>query len=176
MNRQKVVRRLRILRNLEFLNIFLLPVYLCCTLTSLQVQHWQPFAFSVFIICIILIQGVFYWHLKLQSICKNEITLPPYFQRAFLLFKWTNVSLLLIYPALFFCDQTTSFINFQVSIWSNLLFLFAILEYINYYSYQLSHDNLNDIRYLITHKKFRRSPLYMDMKRNQAGAQKQTTA
>ena len=75
--------------------------------------------------------------------------------------------LLLIYPVLIFGSQITSLVNFHTSIWSNLLFLFAVLEYTNYYHYQLSHDNLNDLRYLIKYKKIRRSPLFMDMQRNQ---------
>ena len=66
-----------------------------------------------------------------------------------------------------FCSQITPLVNFQASIWSNLLFLFAVLEYINYYHYQLSHDNMNDLRYLFKYKKIRRSPLFMDMLRNQ---------
>jgi len=42
-----------------------------------------------------------------------------------------------------------------------------VLEHINYYYFQLSHDNMNDIRYLLEHRKIRRSPLYVDMQRVQ---------
>jgi hypothetical protein len=161
-----MIRRLLLLRNLEFFNIFFLPVCLYISLKSREVLHWQPYGFGMFMICLVLTQGVFYWHLKLQTIQKNGKTLPPYFYPLFLFFKWTNMILLAIYPVLFFFGQITSLENFQVSIWSNLLFLFAVLEYINYFHYQLSHDNLNDIRYLIKFKKFRRSRLYLDMKQN----------
>ncbi len=163
---QNIIRRLLYLRNLEFINIFFLPVCLYIAITSREVQHWQPYAYSMFMICVALAQGVFYWHLKIQTIHKNGIALPSYFHQIFSFFKWTNVLLLSIYPMLVFCSQITSLVNFQVSIWSNLLFLFAVLEYINYYHYQLSHDNLNDIRYLIKYKKIRRSPLSVDMKKN----------
>ena len=166
MSRQNIIHRLRRLRNWEFINIFFLPTCLYISLTFLQVQYWQPYACSMFIICVILAQAVFYWHLKLQAIRKNEATLPSYFYQFFSFFKWMNVILLLIYPGLIFCNELTVVVNFQVSIWSNLIFLFAVLEYINYYHYQLSHDNLNDIRYLLKHKKIRRSPLYVDMSRN----------
>jgi len=170
MSRQNIIHRLRRLLNWEFANIFFLPTCLYVSLTSLQAQHWQPYAFSMFIICVILAQAAFYWHLKLQAIRKDEVTLPSYFYQTFSFFKWTNVILLSIYPGLIFCNQMIVVVDFQVSIWSNLLFLFAVLEYINYYHYQLSHDNLNDIRYLLKHKKFRKSPLYVDMSRNRQAA------
>jgi hypothetical protein len=172
MSRQNIIRRLLVLRNLEFFNIFWLPLCLYVALASRNVLHWLPYGFSMFVICVILVQGVFYWHLKLQTITKNGRALPPYFYQLFSFFKWADVLLLLIYPMLIFGSQITALVNFQVSIWSNLLYLFAAIEYINYYHYQLSHDNLNDLRYLFKHRKIRRSSLFMDMQRNQKLDQK----
>ncbi len=173
MNRQNIINRLLYLRNWEFINIFLLPVCLYITLASLKVQNWQPYAFSVFIICVILMQGTFYWHLKLRAILKNETTLPSYFSQTFSIFKLVNVVLLSIYLVLIISSQTISFTNFQATVWSNAIFIFAILEHINYYHYQLSHDNLNDINYLIRHKKIRRSPLCIDLQKNKERVLKQ---
>ena len=174
MIRQNIIRRLLYLRNWEFINIFFLPACLYSALTSLKVQDWQPYVYGMFVICSILAQGVFYWHLKLQVVRKKETALPVYFNRLFSLFKWTIVVLLSIYPVLVICGPITSFIIFRVSVWSNAIFLFAILEYINYYHYQLSHDNLNDIRFLMKHKKLRRSPLNVDLQKNQGQSRKQT--
>ena len=165
--RQAIIRRLLVLRNLEFFNIFWLPICLVVALTSRNVLYWQPYAYAMFLICVVLAQAVFYWHLKLQTISKTGTTFPDYFYALFSFFKWANVILLLIYPILIFYSQITLLVNFQASIWSNLLFLFAVLEYTNYYHYQLSHDNMNDLRYLFKYKKIRRSPLFMDMLRNQ---------
>jgi hypothetical protein len=167
MSRQNIIRRVLYLRNLEFFNIFFLPICLYIAIKSREVQHWQPYAYSMFMICVILAQGVFYWHLKLQTISKNELALPTYFRQIFSFFKWADVILLSMYPMLIFCNQITPLVNFKVSIWSNLLFLFAVLEYINYYHYQLSHDNMNDLRYLFKYGKIRKSPMFMDMQRNQ---------
>lgn len=110
------------------------------------------------IICLILAQGAFYWHLKLQAIYTKRPTLPPYFHRTFSLFRQVNVALLSLYVLLMIYGWITQLINFVPSFWSTALFLFAVLEYVNYYHYQLSHDNWNDIRFLIKHKKIRRSP------------------
>lgn len=164
-NRQIIIRRLLYLRNWEFINIFFLPVCLFVALTARQVGHWQPYGFSMFAICAILAQGTIYWHLKLQTITKREKTLPAYFLPLFSLFKWADVVMLAIYPILTFFSQATSLINFQATLWSNLMLLFAGLEYINYFYYQLSHDNMSDIRFLLKYKKIRRSPLFMDMQK-----------
>ncbi len=56
-------------------------------------------------------------------------------------------------------------LGFKMTLWSGLLFLFAFLEFINYYYYQLSHDSKNDLRYLLQHKRLRHSLLYRDMKK-----------
>ncbi len=173
MSRQNIILRLLYLRNWECVNIFLLPSCLYFTLTLLKIQKWQPYALGMFVICVVLAQGVFYWHLKLQTIYKKKLALPSYFYQIFSAFKWTNVVLLSIYPILLIVGKITPLINFRVSIWSNMIFLFAIIEYINYYYYQLSHDNLNDIRYLMKHKKFRRAPLYVDLQRNKERVRKQ---
>ena len=174
MRRQNILRRLLYLRNWEFFNIFWLPGCLYVALASQNVLHWQPYAYGMFLICAVLAQGVFYWHLKLQTISKTGTTFPNYFYALFSFFKWANVILLLIYPVLIFGSRITPLVNFRASIWSNLLFLFAVLEYTNYYHYQLSHDNLNDLRYLIKYKKIRRSPLFTDLLRNQKRDQQLT--
>jgi len=166
MSRPNLIRRLKMLRNLEFFNIFWLPVCLYIALVSRNVLHWQPYVYGMFLICIVLAQAVLYWQLKLQIISKTGTTFPAYFHALFSFFKWADVTLLFIYPLLVFGSQISPLVKFQASIWSNLLYLFAALEYTNYYHYQLSHDNLNDLRYLFKHRKIRRSPLYMDLQRN----------
>jgi len=167
LQRQKLIKRLRSLRNLELFNIFFLPICLYFVLWSRETIHWQPYVVSIFGICAILAQSVIYWHLKLQSIRKNEAALPSYAYPVFAFFKWANLLLFAVYPVLFLLGNATSSDDFQVSIWSNLLYIFGILEYVNYYHDQLSHYNLNDIRYLIRYKKIRRSPLWTDLQQNQ---------
>lgn len=165
MSRHNIIRHLLYLRNWEFVNILLLPAFLSFTLIRLKTPNWQPFAYSMFVLCIILAQGTFYWYLKLQSVYKNTQDLPSYFKQTFSAFKGVNVALLSMYLVFMIGNRITTFIPFQVSFWSNALFVFVILEQINYYHYQLSHDSLNDIRFLIKHKRIRRSPLYVDLQR-----------
>lgn len=166
MRHQNIVNRLLYLRNWEFINVFLLPIYLYVILASSGVENWQPYAFSTFIVCFILIQGTFYWHLKLRSVIKNENSLPFYFRQTFSFFNLSNIALLTIYLITAASGKFLFVMDFQASFWANAIFLFAVLEYINYYHYQLSHDSMNDIRYLLRHKKIRRSPLYIDLQRS----------
>ncbi|MDX9993619.1 MAG: hypothetical protein RBS68_16390 [Anaerolineales bacterium] len=173
MNRPSLIRRLKMLRNLEFFNIFWLPICLYVALTSRNAfQYWQPYVYGMFLICIVLAQAVLYWHLKIQTISKTGTAFPAFFYALFSFFKWADLTLLFIYPLLVFGSQFSPLLNFQTSIWANLLYLFAAIEYTNYYHYQLSHDNLNDLRYLFKYRRIRRSPLYMDLLRNQQRGRK----
>jgi len=167
MSRQYLIRRLLYLRNWEFANIFLLPACIYLTLTSFKVQEFQPYTFSVILLCLILAQGSFYWHLQLRAIQRNTTELPSFFYPTFSLFRRANVVLMAIYPILVIGNPMTTFIHFQTSLWSNALFVFVLLEHVNYYHYQLSHDNLNDSRFLMEHKKIRKSPLWVDLQRAQ---------
>lgn len=166
MYRQKLLRRVRSLRNMEALNIFFLPACIWFILARFQVQNWQPYAFAMFMICVILAQGVLYWHWKLQAIQHGKC-MPDAFCRLFSFFKWGNVALLILFPAAALLGSMLPGVNFQMSVGAGLIYLFAILEYVNYYHYQLSHDNWNDLRYLLKHRRLRRSHLYMDMHRKE---------
>ncbi|MGL6101949.1 MAG: general stress protein, partial [Exiguobacterium acetylicum] len=46
-----------------------------------------------------------------------------------------------------------------------LLYVFAILEYINYFHIQLMYDNRSDVQYLIQNRRLKRSALNKDMQR-----------
>ena len=164
MPRQNIIQRLQYLRNWEFANVFLLPAVIFFLLIIQEVQAWQPYAVSTLLVCIILLQGSYYWHLKLESITQKS-SLPAYFNQLFTSFKWANIGLLAIYPFIVFLAKQNIVEPFQVSFWSNFIYIFAILEHINYYYFQLSHDNANDLRYLMRHKKIRRSSLWVDLNR-----------
>lgn len=163
MNQKRVMQRLYTLRKLELLNIFLLPAVLALNLYG--VANWQPYAYNMAIVCIILGQGTLYWHLKIIALEKGSRQFPPWFYPLFRTFWWLNAVLLLGY-LLYITRQYASGTGAETfTIWSHLLWLFALLEQINYYHYQLSHDNWEDLRYLHQFKKLRKSPLRTDLER-----------
>lgn len=165
MDREHVIRRLRYLRNWEFANIFLMPIFTCMILVVYWGKGWQSYVLSVWIVSYILAQGTFYWHLKLQSVQKCRSALPSYFHRLFTFFKWSNIALLALFLILALGGWLLPGLHFQVTLLSAALFGLGALELVNYYYYQLSHDNTNDIRYLLKYKKLRRSPLWVDLRK-----------
>lgn len=162
MTQSPLIKRLTQLRNLEFFNIFFLPLCLYYVLSVRQVTNWQPYAYGMFLVCFILAQGVYYWHLKLHEV-KKIAELPTHFLKTFTTFKILNFLLILFFPILGILAKVISGFQFQISIWSVLIHIFAILEFINYYYYQLSHDTKNDLKYLIQHKRLRQSLLSKDI-------------
>jgi len=72
LNRQPLIKRLKYLRNWEAVNIFFLPACLWFVLQTLQTHHWQPYAAAMFLICVVLVQGVVFWQLKLHTVRQGE--------------------------------------------------------------------------------------------------------
>lgn len=160
------MERLRYLRNWEFLNIFLLPACLAVVVISLELPTWLLYSCSVFLICLVLAQGTLYWHLKLRTIDTVTQRLPAYFHRLFTRFKRTNGILIAGYLPLFVYMLSTHQTQGDEPIWATVFWLFALLEHINYYHYQLMHDTTNDMRYLLRYKRLRHAPLATDLARN----------
>ena len=52
---------------------------------------------------------------------------------------------------------------------SGFIFLFAILEYINYFHIQLSYDNRADLEHLLRTKKLKQASLSKDFERHSGG-------
>lgn len=165
MDREHVIRRLRYLRNWEFVNIFLMPVFIYISLAVLWGKDWLAFGLGAFIISFILAQGAFYWHLKLRCVQENRAALPPYFHRLFTFFKRSNLALIALYPILAVAGWLLPGLHFRAPVLAHFVYGFGVLEQVNYYYYQLSHDNANDIRYLLKYKRLRRSPLWVDLRK-----------
>ena len=162
-NHQALLRRLRSLRNLEFLNIFLLPFVLWLILGKASAATWLLYGSAMGLICWLLVQGTLYWHLKLRALTQKTRTLPAYFVRTFTAFRVINLCCFALFPLLAGYLRATGQIQTSQLVGATLLWFFAILEHINYYHLQLMHDNPPDIRYLIQHKRLRPSPLRSDL-------------
>ncbi|MBC8078356.1 MAG: hypothetical protein H7Y32_19910 [Chloroflexales bacterium] len=165
MNRQHITHRLRYLRDWEFLNVFLLPACLAVVIASLELPTWLLYSYSLFLICLVLAQGALYWHLKLRTIRTATRPLPAYFHGVFTRFKRSNIIFIAGYPLLFGYALATQQTQAGEPIWATVFWLFAILEHINYYHYQLMHDTVNDMQYLLRNKRLRQSPIATDLAR-----------
>lgn len=150
------------LRNLELFNAFLLPYVLVYLLGQTGVSTWILAGYALFLVAFILVQGTLYWHLKAQTIEHNR-AFPAFFQPLFLGFHGLNRALLILFPLLVIGTWLAGYTAPIEIIWASGLWLFAALEHINYYHYQLMHDTLNDLAYLRRHKKLRRARLAKDL-------------
>lgn len=116
----------------------------------------------------ILLQGTFYWHLKLRSL-ENHTSFPAYFPALFTAFKWLNaIAIGAILMALGFASRT--FATPSDLGWTAALLAGAVLEQINYFYYQLMYDTRAAFDYLRRNKRLRKAALGLDIARSKQAA------
>lgn len=160
----QILERLRYLRNWELVNVILIPASVIFLFLT-GVFDWQGFGVSTQIalglVSFILLQGGYYWHIKLRSVQARARQLTPTFERTFRYLKWVNLCLLIAYPLLVYGVLQPHPSEFW---WASCLYILAVLEYINYFEFQLMHDTENDWRFLLKHRRLRRAPLAVDLR------------
>lgn len=145
-----------------------LSFFINYTYPELQLYSLLSFWISFFLLEFILIQGTYYWHSKWKClITENKSITPIKTVRLLGKLKTINVGIIICSIILFVTDILVKYPSLPISglLVSIFIFIFAILEFINYFYIQLSYDNLSDIRYLIKTKKFKPSSLSKDFKR-----------
>ncbi|MFJ8260601.1 general stress protein [Rummeliibacillus sp. NPDC094406] len=121
------------------------------------------FWFSFIFFDLLLFQGAYYWYIKWKRIrTENKVNTPFKIVRMFKLFKTINTVLLLV-PILGFIVDYIKWNN--LSPISGFLYIFAILEYVNYFYIQLSYDNRMDIEYLLKNKRLKKSSISKDLEK-----------
>jgi hypothetical protein len=109
----------------------------------------------------ILLQGSYYWYLKLKQIKRNDFSnLPSRRLRTFEFFKRMNSWFILIGFFIFIYQITSKQIELY---WFIFLFLFAVIEHINYYYFRLSYQSIEELKELKRQKGFRRSKLAKEL-------------
>jgi hypothetical protein len=121
------------------------------------------------IIIFILMQGAIYWHHKLRIVQGKAEALPDWFDRRYSVLRQVNVILLALYPVLLIVAVLLRWSRGGEAIWATLLAIFAGLEYVNYYHWQLMYDNARDLQWLLQHKRLRRAHLAEDLADVQIG-------
>ena len=118
--------------------------------------------FAFFLLEFLLLQGSYYWFLKWrQAKRRNFSFLPKNKLKFFTAFKKLNILLLgvgfgiLLYQLFYFSN---------VFYWLLFLYLFALVEHINYYHVRLSYQTREVIEELKRHRRFRSSKLAEELK------------
>jgi hypothetical protein len=138
---------------IEFLQLYRWTVPYLTSFSSLY-----AFALLEFI----LLQGSYYWFLKLKQTKRKDYSHIPYrYLKTFAIFKGINLFLIGIGIII----MTYQLVAFPIEFfWFVFLLLFAIIEYINYYHIRLSYQTIDEIKDLIHQKELRSSKLAKELK------------
>jgi hypothetical protein len=109
----------------------------------------------------ILLQGSYYWYLKLRQVQHHNFKpLSDRQLRTFANLKRVNEGMILIGVFVLIYQIINKPIEFY---WFVFLFLFAVIEPINYYYVRLSYQTVEDFKELKSQKGFRRSRLAKEL-------------
>lgn len=133
-------------------------------------SFWTSFILLEFI----FLQGTIYWREKLKRLRNNDTrTTSIKLIRQLILFKRINKIIIGAGIVAFAID----FIRWNSALPSAGLLLtlgiyvFALLEFINYYYIQLSYDNKADIRNLLSNRRLKRACINKEIKRSLRGVE-----
>jgi hypothetical protein len=135
-----------------------------------QLQLFSLFSFwaSFFLLEFLLVQGIMYWYSKWRRLRSENTSVTPIaiVQRLKKVQIW-NIVLMIVVPFIFVFDLVKWYPSLPLKglSLSAFIYLFAILEYINYFHIQLSYDNRSDMKYLVKSKKLKQASLSKDFER-----------
>ncbi|MFK2825327.1 general stress protein [Bacillus sp. B190/17] len=170
--KKKLEKRLTYLYSGELISVilFIFVSYLLNrAYPSLQLYSLYSFWVSFLFLEFLLLQGTIYWYLKLQRLrIENTSISPIRIVRQLQYFKKLNMVLIIVSIIVFAVDFVKWYPSFPLGGLSiaGFVYIFAVLEYINYFYVQLSYDNISDIKYLLKTKKLKRACISKDFKRN----------
>jgi len=149
------------LRNGEGFAALALPIVFSIVWeTSDDPVSWGMRGTAIAMVVYILLQGMLYWQLKLQSTITRQ-ALPAYFQPLYRVFKCSNVVAMACVAAFIALADGGSADLW----WSCGLLGFAVLEHINYYHYQLMYDTRGAFDYVRRNGRLRKAALGLDLRR-----------
>lgn len=135
---------------------------------KLQLYSLTSFWLSFFLLEFLLVQGSMYWYSKWKRLKSENISVTPIrmVQRLKKVKKW-NIGLMIVPFFMFVIDLLQWYPSLPIVglLISGFIYIFAILEYINYFHIQLSYDNLSDIKYLLKSKRLKQACLSKDFER-----------
>lgn len=162
-------RRLRYLRNAE--------AFLALALPGALAWHWQRSGAAVdwalrlpptALVGFMLLQGAWYWHLKLLSL-QSRRPLPGYFRPLYVGLRRADL-LALVALAIWLAVQAQRSGATVDLAWAGASWAFAVLEYVNYFVVQLMHDTSADFEHLRRNRRLRRAALASDLARGEGAS------
>jgi hypothetical protein len=167
---KKLTRRLRYLWTFELFDSFLFPAFVAWSSRYLQQPVGILAIYSTGLVTFLLWQGAAYWSLKLRA-HRTGVPIPRRYLARFRTLRVVNWVLIGLLPVIL---VITGALGLSVQSRLNLvagaaLYALAVLEQVNYYHYQLMYDYGPDWRYLLKHRRFKRSSLSRALARARRG-------
>lgn len=166
--RKKLEKRLTYLftgESTAIVSFLIVSFFLNKAYPQLQLYSLVSFWLSFFLLEFLLVQGSVYWYVKWRRLkSENKSVTPIRIVKLLKNVKKWNIGFIIVLPLMFVID----FLKWQPSLpigglWiSGFIYIFAIIEYVNYFHIQLSHDNLSDIKHLLKAKKLKQACLSKD--------------
>ena len=169
--RKQVEKRLSYLytgESMAVISFIIVSFLLNKTNPQLQLYSLISFWLSFFLLELLLVQGIIYWYSKWKRLKRENTSVTPVriVKRLKNLKKW-NIGLIIVLPFMFGFDFFKWYPTLPLGglYLSGFIYIFAILEYINYFHIQLSYDSLSDIKYLLKSKRLKQACLSKDFER-----------
>ncbi|MEU0571987.1 hypothetical protein ABZ297_42220 [Nonomuraea sp. NPDC005983] len=157
-----VTRRVRNLAVLEFVNI---PIISLALIGRLGMPLTPANLTGLLLVLVLLAEGGAYWWLKLAQLTSRSAV--PAGIGVYRVLARVNLALLAGGAVVIGAGLVRS--GFGTQVWPGLaLWVFAVLEYVNYFHLQLMHDNRADLSRLARTGRLHRSHLARDLARASA--------
>ncbi|MDZ5710667.1 general stress protein [Jeotgalibacillus haloalkalitolerans] len=145
-----------------------LSFYLNAAFPDLQLYSLFSFWVSFILLEFLLLQGAIYWYAKLKRLKKEQSAITPIKTvRLLHRLKIVNKGLIIAGVFAFGIDFIQHYPNLPAGglLISFFIYIFAILEFINYFYTQLSYGRIFEIKNLLRNRTLKRSSLSKDFER-----------
>lgn len=159
--RAKLLRRLRPYYKMEAANVVMVPLIACVAVLADPAGVIRPAMIAAMVATsFLLVVGTIAWKMVVDGLEGNRATERTWVSRLDAA-RWPSLALILVALVLTGMEAAQSLPAWPGSlIAATILVVLAILEYINYYHYQLQHfDHAADFARLMSGRGFRRSHL-----------------
>ncbi len=168
MTRAYLIRRLSWYYPVERLNAWLITAAAAYVVWRYPLVGAVPLLYGLVLMAALLFQGQYYWHVKLRVLLGEAVGQPSIlhrFRRWQRLDQWAIGGLLV--PLLGQAWLTaTGAPGGELWGWMLLASAFGVLEYVNYYHWQLMIDTVADWRYVWHYRRLKIASLRKDLGEN----------
>lgn len=118
---------------------------------------------ALIVVCVMLVVGAAYWFLKWRAVGRSERLTGERVRRAFRAARWLFRGMLALLGVLLAARIAQGNASLAELVAGSGLTLLAVLEYVNYFHWQISYDSPSEIRYLLRHRRLKRATLVRDL-------------